>query len=212
MFYKTKTKLSSFGIIEAIIASFIVILTVSGAVALSSASLRTSLLNDSYLQAEHIADSVMEQIVVAKSAGKLYFDNSSKTATQLESIFSIDCFNTASIETLLNKGCSLASGGYKPELPYTSTTEFTSGVDKYVKVKSADVSPAFPDGYFSWKLDIKKPDVTTGIGDPRNCKTTGGIEIPKEKCRFAEIDVKWAESSGDKHYYLTQYLTDWNSQ
>ena len=208
MFFKRKKiQLASFGIIEAIIASFIIVLMVSGAVALSSASVRTSLLNDSYLQAEHIADSVMEQIVAAKSAGKLYFDSSSRTPAQLLSIFSIDCFATANRSL---PGCKLSNGAFRPEVPYVGmvTTDFS---DDYVKVKSKDVSPAFPDGYFSWKLDIKKPDVATGIGT-RFCRSVAGINIPVDKCRFAEIEVKWTESSGIKQYYLTQYFTDWNNQ
>jgi len=196
---KNKIKLSSFGIIEAIIASFIIVLMVSGAVALSSASLRTALLGGSYLEAEHIADSVMEQIVASKSAGKLYFDSSPRTPVQLESVFSIDCFDSAK----RNKSGCLVRGAFRPEVPYVLTTEFDA--DNFVKTKSKDISPSYPDDYFSWRLKINP-------SNSQNCKLVDDIAIPLEKCRFAEIEVKWTESTGVKHYYLSQYFTDWNNQ
>jgi hypothetical protein len=193
-------KLKSFGIIEAVIASAIVVVLISGTVSLSSSSLRSSSLNTAYFESEHIADDLMEQIYSAKSAGKLYFD--SRTAGTNE-LFSIDCFDTKNFNLIT---CQKA-GSFREDLPYDSNTatkiKDISG-KKYVQVGEDRVSPAFSEAFYSWNITINEPDTADG------CRSVpGSTPISKEKCRFADIDIVWNESSGEKHYYLTQYFADW---
>jgi len=196
-------KFKSFGIIEAVIASAIVVILISGAVSLSSSSLRSSSLNTAYFESEHIADDLMEQIYSAKSAGKLYFD--SRDIVSTDTLFPIDCFDTSywrsSCDGVISAGA---------ELPYNTDTIFSGALgSEYVDVGKDDISPAFPDVFYSWKISINKPsEMQPPISGCRSVSDSGNA-IPEEKCRFAQIDIKWNESSGEKHYYLTQYFADW---
>jgi len=180
-----KVKLKSFGIIEAVIASGIVVVVLSGALILSSSALRSATLESSYLEAEHIADSAMEQIMLAKTSGKVSFSTFARDQA------SIDCFDTLLRNQL---GCSA--------LGYYSGADISAG---YVKVKSANVSSAFPDNFFKYKVTI--PD-----SNNRDCRKFADSDLPKEKCRVVNIDVLWEESSGQKQYHLSQYFSDWEAK
>ena len=198
-------KIKSFGIVEAIIASAIVVIVISATVSLSSSSLRSSSLNTAYFESEHIADGLMEQIYSAKSAGKLYFDN--RTIDTPGELFSIDCFDTSNRDLA---GCK--KSGFREELPYNSGTRVKDiGEKTYVEIGEDGVSPAFPDAFYSWNISIKKPSQTQMVPAISGCRSATGSSDPisEDKCRFAQIDIAWNESSGEKHYYLTQYFADW---
>jgi len=202
-----RIKLRSFGIVEAVVASGIVVVLISGAVALSSSSLRSTTLNSAYFEAEHIADDLMEGIYSAKLAGKVFFDDRAASVQELNSnLFSIDCFTTK--EESLSTCNQVAA--FREVSPYENARFSNNGVGQYVVVNKDDVSPAFSDAFYSWNIKVKKPtEMEPPIQGCRALPGSDGSPIPDNKCRFVEIDVKWTESSGDKHYYLTQYFADW---
>jgi len=190
---KSHKKLKSFGLAEAITASVIVVLVLSAAVALSSSVHRSAQNDTAYFEAEHIADELFEKINLFKSSGRLYFDNRLASS---DGMISIDCFDStrtcgdpdkSSVDFPLN------------QYPYDAAHQPDSSY--YVNVKKSDLNnPTFPDDYFAWKMTV-----TT----PASCNTPTAVDIPKDKCRLVNIDVKWEDSSGTKHYNLAQYFADW---
>jgi hypothetical protein len=186
-------KLKSFGLAEAITASMIVILVLSAAVALSS-SVHRSVQNDAaYLEGGHLADGLFEKINLFKSSGRIYFDNRLASA---DGMLSIDCFD--STKTCNDRDTSSVDFPLN-QYPYDATHQPDSS--GYVKVKKSDLNnPTFPDDYFAWKMTVVSPE---------SCNTPTAVDIPKDKCRLVNIDIKWEDSLGVKHYSLAQYFTDW---
>jgi len=187
-----KDNLKSFGLVEAVVAIFIVVIMLVGVVSLSSSSLRSSMLNSAYLEAEHIADNLLEQIVKAKAEGKLSFLEHPAD----REVYSIDCFDWENITLLECLG--------KIDLPYKGLADAAG----YIKISGDDLqNPGFSNNYFSWRIEVKNPS-EQGLA---NCREIAGEDIPQEKCRFVEVDVKWLEQTGEKNYYQTQYFTDWEN-
>jgi len=197
-------KLKSFGLIESVIGATIIVLILSAAVALSSTASKSARLSSAYLEAGHIADKLMTGIKEAKASGNVYFDGASRTGS--DNYFSIDCFDAVN----KNGTSCRALGQYKPGLPYTPAPE----VDGYNAILSQEIkNPAFSDGMysrFSWKIAVKRAEQMLSLNSPKiDCGKVGSANIPSEKCRYVEVDVKWQESTGEKHYKLNQFFTDW---
>jgi len=204
-------KVKSFGLIEAIIACSILIILLTAAITLSSTLLRGSQLTQSYFEAEHIADDILERVLADKSRGLLSFIGSVDNPVEGE-IFSIDCYDN-------QKGygkLSCQSGAkYKGQLPYSDYGLPDPAKDYYISVKH-DKAPSFPDNYFSLKVSIRRPsemptEIDQGKSRCRSIENSSGqqVDISPDKCRYAEIDIKWVEPSGEKKYYQTQYFADW---
>jgi len=203
-------KTKSFGLIEAVVASMIMVLLLTGAVALASASLRNMTTNSNYHAAEQLADSLMEKAVRNKAAGLIAMtaDENDSLPTGQEKRFSIKCF-----DTLLRNGsnCQLsARNAYKDGLPYPNPPSDTSRIVKYgafnyVKTVGADLNnTAFPGDFFAWRIAVSKLPDYSG-----SCPYIGSQPIVKAKCSLLTIDVRWEQASGEKHYYLRQYFADW---
>jgi len=209
-------RIRSFGVIEALIASMIIVVLVSAAVVLASISVRSSSQDTSFHEAEHLSEDLIEQLFYAKSNNLAYFTAGTYSAEK----FPIECFDTDLAQT---EPLCKSSGVYKDGLPYNSETQFVVPSDLwpnggFVRVKQADIAnPSVANDYFYWKLDIYTPGdshlTDFGFGGPApipgKCREIGGVSLPAQKCRLCEIEIQWTESTGDKRYFETQYLTDW---
>lgn len=207
-------KIKSFGVLEALIASMIIVVLLSAAVVLATMSVRSSSQNTNFHEAEHLSEDLIEQMFYAKSNNLAYFAAGTYSAEK----FPMECFDTDIVQT---EGLCKSSGVYKDGLPYTSQTEIVPTGEVhggFVRVKQKDVAnPGIADNYFYWKIDIYTPGdahlVDFGFGGPLpiagKCRDIGGVSLPAQKCRLSEIEIQWTEATGDKRYFETQYLTDW---
>lgn len=188
-------KLKAFGLTEALIASVMIVLILSSAVALSSSSIRVATKNDTYSIASQIANDIMERVSLAKGAGEISFDLQSTPSS-----FPIECFDTASYQTLVSCGAG------RGILPYSSSTVSSPAgyTNSDFKVSS------YPSNFFRYKVSISKPQ------DQCPGSSTDQI-IPPQMCRFVRVDVQWDESpafnisgsTNEKNYVVTQYFANW---
>lgn len=179
-------KNKAFGVIEAIIASFVVVVAAASTVALSSGTLRASIQDSNYFEAEHIAEELMEEIYSAKASEQLYFIEGDYG----DGVYSIDCFDTAG-----RSGRNCLAG--QPSL-YDGVL---IGTDGFVSGFPGQSNPSFSDDFFRWFVNVRTP---------LDCRASDGAGIPQGKCREVDIEVRWGESSGDEDsYILSQYFTDW---
>lgn len=197
-------KIKSFGLIEAMIASFIAITVLSGAVALASSVNESTTTDSSYSQAEQIADNFLENLNFANSLGVLFFDT--RTLPVGSGIFSIECFNTDPTKSITAKSCR---GAYTPSLHpdfvdfywNSNRTERDTSDPGYYKINKDEINNgAFSPGFFKIK---------TTINTPVACKTVAGVAIPANKCRVVDVEIKWSENVGDQTYRVSRYITDW---
>lgn len=192
MFWKIKLK--SFGLTESAVASVIVIIVLSAAVALSSSAVRTTQINSSYSEAQNISEQIFEVINTNKSLGRVYFDN----AMRAPQLISIDCFDTTYFHSHPSCIADINEDEYPFNLiPYLNAT-FSNGY--YLTSRGLLSNPAFPDNYFSYKVVVKTPS---------ECYQPEQVSVPNKKCRIITTDIKWQEPSGEKHYKQAMYLTDW---
>lgn len=190
-----RVKFKSFGLTESIVASVIIIVVLSAAIALSSNTIKTTEVNASYTEAQHLSENFFESINLIKSSGQVYFDDSARSD---DSLIQIDCFGTSYYRNPANKCKEIGSDYPLDQIPYLQTPIFNN---EYYKVPAALLdNPAFGDNYFSYNIIVTRPE---------KCYTSGQIAIPKIKCRRVLTDIKWEETSGEKHYRQGMYLTDW---
>lgn len=201
----TRGKAKSFGLIEAVVASMVVVLVLSAAVALASSSLRTMLTSDAYREAEHISGKIFGQIEAGKTAEKISFNGS----VSGQGILPISCFDT---DYYFSNRVSCKNILFDPGLPYEEGS--VQSADGYVDAISSNDN--FINGYFKYKVRVLKADqmyTVSANGVTSNesfCRgTKSDITIPADQCRLVEVDVKWSEHSGDKYYYQTEYFTNW---
>lgn len=211
MWQRRHHKIKSFGLIEAVIACTILIILLTAAITLTTTSLRGSELSQSYFQAEHISDDILERIAADKSRGLLSFIKTADDPAPDE-IFSIDCFDH---QKSYGKLSCESSTKFKGQLQYNDYGLPDPSKDYFIPVKH-DKAPSFADDYFSFRVFTRlSSEMPTAIdGGKSRCRSivdpsVRQIEIPADKCRFVEIDIKWQESTGEKRYYQTQYFADW---
>lgn len=196
-------KLKSFGIVEAMVASLVIILLLTGAVAVSSALIKNSTLDASYQEAESVAEEVFSLVEASRAKGELsFFGNVAG-----DGIYPIECFDTDFISNLAKNTECLKGGEYQALLPY-----FTLNKDKRFKpsdfsanmfVVSQERNPNFPSGFF--KLKVEVPD------DPSSysCLGHSSLNVPSEKCRLVDVTVSWQERGREQNYYISQRFTNW---
>jgi hypothetical protein len=188
----------------------IIVILLSGAVALSASSLRGTTYDANYHEAEHIGEILAEKIVLAKSTGRVDFGKTVWSSLG-EPLFSVMCFDSDNIKNVLSgsaasSNCYGTDGKLKSNLPFpTDISRFDS--DAYVSVIASDTrvpfdNTAFADGFFSWKIDIQN-------GPGGVCPSISGVDIPSSKCRVALISVKWEQPTGMQTYSFVQYFADW---
>jgi len=198
LFRLHKRKIKSFGLTESVVASVIVIVVLSATISLSSNTVKNTEVNASYTEAQHLSENFFESINLIKSSGQVYFDESVRG----DKLVDIDCFDTANYQT--DPRCALSDTPEYPldQIPYLKTTYDEDSDEDYLYLVPSGFldNPAFPDNYFSYNITVTQPE---------NCYTSGGIEIPKAKCRKVLTDIVWEETSGEKHYRQGMYLTDW---
>lgn len=175
-----KIKLKSFGITEALIASVIIILILSSAVALAASSIKVAAKNDTYSIASQISNSVLEKVTAAKESARVSFDDRSGAG-----FFPIECFDTL-------KFSSLSCNGLSDFIEY-------SDVDLQGYVSFKNTISSYEENYFKYKVTVKKPEIS--------CSVMPNEEIiPSQMCRLVSVDVKWSEK---ENYLITQKFTNW---
>lgn len=192
-----RNKLKSFGLTESVVASVIIIVVLSATIALSSNMIKTTEINASYTEAQHLSENFFESINLIKSSGRVYFDDSVRGNQFVD----IDCFDTIYYKSHPTCISDVDTSEYPlDQIPYIKTLTYNASTH-YFSVPSVFLNnPAFGDNYFSYNITVTQPE---------ECYTSGGIEIPKAKCRKVLTDIKWEEASGVKHYRQGMYLTDW---
>lgn len=190
-----RSKLKSFGLTESVVASVIIIVVLSATIALSGSMIKTTEVNASYAEAQHLSDNFFESINLIKSSGQVYFDDSVRG----DKFVDIDCFATDYYRSHPTCKSGVDTSNYPlDQIPYLNG-EYRDG---YYSVSSDLLdNPAFPDNYFHYKIEVTDLDCYTDDG--------GDIEIPATKCRIVLTDIRWDEASGEKHYRQGMYLTDW---
>lgn len=192
---KHQIKLKSFGIIEAMVASMIVILILTSAVSLSSSSTRVANKNDAYSIASQIADEYLENIAFAKSVGKVRFIGSA-TGT-----FPPKCYNTSTTDRA-SADCLDSTKGksYLDLLQMHFKSSDTSGIWYY---NNSLLTDSYPNNYFSYKVTM---DSTQKCYAPDGTQT-----IPAIKCRLFKVEVDWTDGAGNEKYFTSRYFTDWEN-
>jgi hypothetical protein len=192
----------------------IIVILLSGAVALSASSLRATTYDANYHEAEHIGEILAEKITLAKSTGRVDFAKG-VTASLSEPFFSVGCFDADNIVNILSSttgsNCKDSTGKIRQELPYPDDRARYNDADNYVYVRSSDKkvpfdNSSFENDFFRWKIDlISRPGSAVGS----RCPSISGVSIPDSKCRAALISVKWEQPSGTQTYRFIQYFADW---
>jgi len=193
---KINRKIKSFGIVEAVISSLVVIIVLSAAVFLSMSATKTTEVNSSYSEAQHISDLILERIQLIKSNGRLYFD---KDDSREPDMISIDCFGTSEY---LRPGsvCQRRNMDEYPldQFPYLNLSLES---DSYVVAPEDWFNESvFGAGYFRFMVNVEELDA---------CHTSGSVLIDESKCREVSVSVKWQEQSREQIYKQTAYITDW---
>jgi len=199
-------KLNSFGLIEAVIASTVMALILIGAAVLSSSTLRSSIVEENYHEAEHIADALLEKVKSAKDSGLVVFVKNQNEDLESSELLSADCFDTSKRD---GTNCKTAAGRYKDALPYYDSPTMEEDANGYILVKNNAKIPFnssnFPAGFFRWKVTVTRPEFCQGIGPALSPTPISGW-----KCRRVQVEVKWDQPSGEKSYLIRQYFTDWS--
>lgn len=197
-------KIKSFGIVEALIASMVIVLILTGAVAVSSSMIKNSSLDASYQEAESLAEEVFSLIEAGRATGELTFVG----GTSGSGIYPIQCFDSEFINnSTSNAPCFESGSTYQTLLPYYtfgggndySSSQFNGAYFPVTRVRN----PNFPSGYFEIKIQV--PD------DPGSyeCVKVAGFEAPSERCPLVDIEVQWEEGGKVQKYYALQRFTDW---
>lgn len=184
-------KTKSFGLIEAVAASTIIIVIASGALVLSSTSMKTSAADQAYLEAENIAESVFEKIQEKKSQGEVYFIK--PVPTPLNS-FNVKCFDTSYAAS--NLPCFEGTGVSKTGLGYRQSDIITAS-PKYPVPYKGSANPAFMNDFFKYSVEVVQPSLGAGV------------EFPENKIVSINIEVVWITVGGEKKYFARQYFADW---
>jgi len=195
-------KLRSFGLIEAVIASTVMALILIGSAVLSSSTLKTSVVEQNYHEAEHIADALLEKVRSAKESGLVVFTKNQDADLGSSELLSVDCFATPKRD---GANCKTAGAGgtYKEPLPYYNG--MVEDGDGYILVKNNLKIPFnssnFANGFFRWKMTVTRST---------SCQSIGGVSIDSWKCRLIQAEIRWNQPTGEKSYLIRQYFTDWS--
>lgn len=191
-------QIKSFGLVEAMIASVIVVIILTGALALASSANRSVALDSSYTQAAQIGEDLFGRINILRSTGKLDFTGSGNGV-------SIDCFDSTKFHEA-GSSCSADISALPIKLDLLQEAIDASGFAP-IGHKSDDgnldvlKNPAFPPGFFRLKTTVWTP--------ADGCRGADSLQIAKEKCRFVKVEIRWNEQSGEKAYNISEYITDW---
>lgn len=202
-----KGRIKSFGIIEAMVASIVIILVLTGAIALTTNLVQGSTLDSSYQEAETVAEEVFSQIEAAKAAGSLYFVASADAA---DTRFPIECFDNSVINDATNPDRARcftdANSLYNKLLSFYTLGD--SGVyaagqfdaNSFFTV-SQNRNKAISEGFFKVKTTITRP--------AGNCQAVGGVTIPSGRCRRVDVKVQWEGRNGTQTYQAVERFFDW---
>ena len=198
-----KRKLRSFGIIEAMVASIVIILVLTGAVALIANLVKASSIDASYQEAETIAEEVFSGIEAARATRELEF-----VAGPIgDGRFPIECFSNSYISGTgnpLQAECLTSDGKYKKLLPFYTLSnsdvfnpsQFDSGSYFTITQKRSATTPS---GFFKFNTSVD--------GGP--CLDMTGVDISQERCRKVTVTVKWEDKNGPQTYEAIERFTDW---
>ncbi len=188
-------KLKSFGLIESVAASTILVIVVSGALMLASSAIKTASSDQAYLEAENVAEFIFEKVQEKKSQGRVYFV---KPIPSPVDSFSIECFDT--VKAYSSNECfeSSGNGASKTGLDYLKSDMVTLPPDVLIPYNGL-ANPAFGVDFFRYSVTVSTPSYFLGTDNL----------FPKEKIVSVNIKVSWEDVGGRKDYYARQYFSDW---
>lgn len=202
-------KVKSFGLIEAMIASFIAITVLSAAVALSSSVNKSTTIDSAYSVAERLADNYLENLGFANSQGRIFFDNRGHyiDGSGASRAYSINCFDTRFAKPCRDELSGDIYDDFFATLWNDSLTKFDN-IDTYLVQSKLIGNESFPNDFFKIRVQINNSPYKNASGTSV-CPSVSGLDIPPEKCRAVDVEVKWSENTGDNEYKVSRYFTDW---
>lgn len=202
-------RVKAFGLIEAMIASFIAITVLSAAVALSSSVNKSTTIDSGYSVAERLADNYLENLGFANSQGKIFFDSRGHyiDGSGANQAYSINCFDTRFAQLCKSEFSVDSYEDFFTTLWNDSLAKFDN-IDSYLIQSELVGNESFPNDFFKLKVIINNSPYKNASG-ASVCPSVSGLDIPTEKCRVVDIEVKWSENTGDNTYKVSRYFTDW---
>jgi len=198
------TKVKSFGIIEAMVASIVIILVLTGAVALIANLVKGSTTGASYQEAETIAEEVFSQIEAAKAADKIYF------VDEVTGRFPIECFDSLFMKNVASPDrVSCFTDGmstYDKLLPfYTLGTQESYSADQFDAGSFFQVlqirNKSIAEDFFKFKTTVSRESIP--------CTDINGAVVPQLRCRNVIVEVVWDDKNGTQHYKAAERFADW---
>jgi len=184
-------RLKSFGLIEAIIGSAIVIVFVV-AMALLGANANRVVGENAHRQvAEKIADDFISRIFLLKAVGRVSFGDTD----QASQVISVDCFSTEKGESCKKTIMDAYPQNQFPFFDMVSTQSsgsYKSINNNYLKLEN------LADNFFKIKTEVKKA----------SCDTSDNSIVDKSDCRQVYLEIYWNEPDGIRTYSVNQYLTN----
>lgn len=197
-------RLNSFGIIEALVASLVIILILTGAIALTTNLVKSSTIDESYQEAEGIAEEIFSNIETSRSTGEIYFVTADSEGVK----YPVECFDNDFVNgsSSLRTSCFDSSNQYRNLLPFRTLSTMTNySADQFdannfysvSQPRSVSVSP----GYFKFKVQV--------LSD--GCLGVSGVSVPSEKCRKVVVEIKWEDKNGQEVYRSVERFSDWQN-
>jgi hypothetical protein len=187
-------KIKSFGLVESVAASTIIVIIVSGALALASASSKVSSADQAYLEAENIAEYIFETIQEKKANGQMYFVKPNPVPPNM---FSVRCFDNN--EAYSTNDCFVAGTGQsKTSLGYTKG-DMELSISKYLVAYNGLINPAFDSETFKYFIKVETPSYFTA----------SDILFPEDKIVSVNVEIIWNDIGGERKYQARQFFSDW---
>jgi len=203
-------RIKSFGLVEAMIASFIAITVLSGAVALANSINKSTTIDSSYSQAEKIADNFLENVSFANSTGIVFFDDRGSSMVdqgQSSKVFSINCFDSLSAAICKTQYDSMI---FPDEMGFywdNRRTQIDNSDTGYYRIVAGEIGNiAFGNDFFKIKTTVNHFKDSAGQDA---CPSIASVAITADKCRVIDVEIKWTENTGDRSYKVSRYITDW---
>lgn len=181
-------KFKSFGLIEAIISSGIIIIFV---VAMAFVSVKANQIAEESKHtqvAKMIASDFFERVFLLRDTGHVTFSSSKDNQ-----VIPIECFATDKAESCKSNTLDAYPQNKAPFFDMISNQTF--GSYKMI-VKNYLVADELKDDFFKIKTEVNQTD----------CGKQNNLKIPASQCRNISLELIWQEPSGVKKYQENQFV------
>ena len=183
-------KFKSFGLIEAIISSGIIIIFV---VAMAFVSVKANKIAEESKHtqvAKMIATDFFERFFMLRDTGHVTFSSS-----QDNQVISVECFATDKAENCKNNILDAYPQNKAPFFDMISGESF--GSYKFI-AHDYLAADELNDDFFKIKTQVSRAE----------CGKQNNLKIPSSQCRIISLEIIWQESSGVKRYQENQFVGD----